>query len=105
MPAPGDRIVKSNRPAAVLVVVAAVLVACFLRWEEWNYQDTRGDSVFQYRGVLLPWQEAQAPPAGTTVVSVSVHKRTALGFNKYDFVGPPGAVSLAADAKMRAPGR
>jgi len=97
--------VKSNRPLAALVVVALLLAALVLRWEDWSYQDARGESVFQYRGVLLPWQEAQAPPAGATVATVSVHKRTALGFNRYDYVGPPGAVSLAADTKMRAPGR
>ncbi len=96
---------KSNRPVAILVVVAVVLAACFLRWEDWSYQDSRGESVFQFRGVLLPWQEAQAPPAGASVATVSVHKRTAFGFNRYDYVGPPGAVSLAADTRLRAPGR
>jgi hypothetical protein len=97
--------VKSNRPLAALVVVAVLLAALFVRWEAWDYTDGTGRSVFQYRGLLLPWQEAQAPPAGATVATVAVHKRTALGFNRYDYVGPPGAVSLAADTKVRTPGR
>ena len=96
---------KSKRPLAALAVVTVVLAALALRWEEWDYQDVRGERVFQFRGVLLPWQEAQAPPAGSSVATVAVHKRTALGFNRYDYAGPPGAVSLAADTKLRAPGR
>ena len=96
---------KSSRPVVAVVVAAVVLAALALRWEEWDYQDGRGGSVFQYRGVLLPWQEAQAPPPGASVATVAVHKRTALGFNRYDYVGPPGAVSLAADTRVRTPGR
>ncbi len=96
---------KSNRSLAALVVVALLLASLAVRWEEWDYKDARGGTVFQYRGLLLSWQEAQAPPAGATIATVTVHKRTALGFNRYDYVGPPGAVSLAGDTAQRGPGR
>jgi hypothetical protein len=102
---PGAHLVKSNRSLAALAVVVVLLAAFAVRWEEWDYEDGRGGTVFQYRGLLLPWQEAQAPPAGAAVATVSVHKRTALGFNRYDYAGPPGAVSLAGDTALRAPGR
>ncbi|HEX4607489.1 MAG TPA: hypothetical protein VH092_04715, partial [Urbifossiella sp.] len=63
---------KNNRPVVILVLVVLALVAFFVRWEEWEYKDLNGGSVFQYRGALLPWQEAQAPPAGTNVAAVAV---------------------------------
>jgi hypothetical protein len=93
--------VKTNRPLVALGLVAAFAV----RWEEWDYQDARGGSVFQYRGLLLPWQQAEAPPAGVNVVTVTVRKRTALGLYRFDYAGTPGGLAQASGTALRAPGR
>lgn len=45
----------------MLLPLVGAGLAC--RWEAWDYNDSAGVLVFRYRGVLLPWQEAQAPPA------------------------------------------
>ncbi len=96
---------KANRRLAALAAAVALLAALAERWEEWDYRDAAGGTVFQYRGLLLPWQEAQAPPAGAGVAAVAVHKRTVLGFNRYDYAGPPGAVAHAPGTALRGPGR
>ena len=59
--------------------------------------------MFQYRGVLLPWQEVQTPVPDPTVASVSVQKWSHLGFNRFDHTGPPatGSTSQASATKPR----
>ncbi len=79
--------------ARVFVFGVAVLILAGLacRWEEWSYVDRAGVSVFQYRGVLLPWQDVQAPPQDAVVASVTVRKWSYYGFNRFDYTWPPGA--------------
>jgi hypothetical protein len=95
---------KPNRSVVVTAVIVVLLAAFVVRWEEWDYKDSRGTTVFQYRGALLPWQEAQAPPAGANVSNVTVHKRTLLGFNRFDYAGAPGAMTAATGTARRTSG-
>ncbi len=95
---------RNRRPLAALVILAVVAAAFAVRWEEWDYRDGAGQPVFRYRGLLLPWQEAQAPPAAAGV-AVTVHKRTLLGLNRSDYDGPPGQAPGGPGYAARAAGR
>ena len=78
-------------------------LAC--RWEAWDYYDSAGASVFRYRGVLLPWQDAQAPAAGVKVSSVTVQKWSYYGLNRFDHTGAPGAVAAPTASASQSPPR
>jgi hypothetical protein len=69
-------------------------LAC--RWESWDYLGPDGTSVFHYRGLLLPWQQAPAPPTGAVVSNVVVQKWNYFGLNRFDTSGPPANVTSPA---------
>lgn len=74
----------------VLVLAVALVAALACRWEEWDYADRAGAPVFRYHGVLLPWQDVQAPPTDAAVASVAVRKWSYLGLSRFDYAWPPG---------------
>ncbi|HYH64514.1 MAG TPA: hypothetical protein VD866_07435, partial [Urbifossiella sp.] len=84
----------SNRTFLVGLVVPFLLIlggAC--RWESWDYLGPDGASVFRYRGLLLPWQVAPAPPPGAVATTVVVQKWSYYGLNRFDTAGPPATVT------------
>jgi hypothetical protein len=87
----------------VFVLAALVLgvggTAC--RWEAWDYHDSAGAPVFHYRSLLLPWQDAPAPPAGVTATTVTVQRWSYFGLNRFDFAGPPAAAAALTGTSTR----
>ena len=81
-----------------IVVVAAGAVC---RWESWDYTGPDGVSVFRYRGWLLPWEKAPAPPSGGVVTSVTVQKWSYYGLNRFDTSGPPETVTNPSGVQSR----
>ncbi len=90
----------NTRVSIALGLVLAVAVGLSCRWEEWNYSDKAGASIFRHRGALLPWQEVQAPPPGPPVVTVTVRKWSYFGFNKFEYNGPPAPVASTTAARL-----
>ena len=90
-------------PRSVLAFVAVVLavggMAC--RWEAWDYRDSAGAAVFHYRSLLLPWQDAPAPPAGVTASTVVVQRWSYFGLNRFDFAGSPDADAALTGTSTR----
>jgi len=77
--------------------VAMLVTGLACRWEEWDHKDTAGVSVFRYRSVLLPWQEAPTPPTDVKVSTVTVQRQSYYGLNRLDYTGTPGALASPPD--------
>jgi hypothetical protein len=90
-------------PPSVFVFAALVVAvggtAC--RWEAWDYRDPAGASVFHYRSLLLPWQDAPAPPAGVAASTVTVQRWSYFGLNRFDFTGSPDAAAALTGTSTR----
>ena len=88
----------NNRNSVVgLLFVVLLVTGLACRWEEWDHKDTAGVSVYRYRSVLLPWQEAPAPPTDVKVSTVTMQRQSYYGLNRFDFTGSPGALAPPTD--------
>lgn len=87
--------------AIVIGLLVVVLVGLACRWEAWDYRDSAGAPVFHYRSLLLPWQDAPAPPAGVTANTVTVQKWSYFGLNRFDFTGTPDAAAALTGTRTR----
>ncbi len=88
----------NNQSSVVGLIFVVMLVAGLTcRWEEWDHKDTAGVSVFRYRNVLLPWQDAPAPHADVKVSTVTMHRQSYYGLNRFDYSGPPAALASPTD--------